>query len=222
MYKIFIYVAMFFIFSFCGWIMEEIHTFPIYKKFVNRGFLIGPVLPIYGTGGILITLLLTKYKEDPVVLFCMAVIICSILEYLTSYVMEKLFKTRWWDYSNKLFNINGRVCLSNMVAFGIVGVLFIYFVNPFLMSFLYKINPVLLKVVVSILFVIFLADLSVSTKIIYNIKGVGITLLKDSTEEINNKVKEALMNKGKLTQRVAKAFPNFKISNKVISKFKRE
>lgn len=91
MYQTFIYVAIFLIYSFIGWIVEVSAFLIEDHKFVNRGFFIGPVVPIYGTGGILITLLLTKYQSDPVTLFCMAVVVCSILEYFTSYVMEKLF-----------------------------------------------------------------------------------------------------------------------------------
>ena len=168
-------------------------------KFVNRGFLIGPVVPIYGTGGILITILLTKYQSDPIVLFCMAVIVCSILEYLTSYIMEKIFKTRWWDYSNKKFNINGRICLSNLILFGIMGLVMVYLINP------------LLKCVVSILMVLFVIDFFVSFSVTSKIKNVGKVVFKDSTEEINAKVKDILLSKGKLTRRVIKAFPNFDI-----------
>lgn len=213
MYKVFIYISLFLIYSFVGWILEVIITFPKYKKFVNRGFLIGPVVPIYGFGALLITILLTKYKEDALTLFCMAMIICSLLEYLTSYIMEKLFKARWWDYSNKKFNLNGRICLQNIALFGIGALLMIYLANPLILGMLEKINPMLLKSVVSILSILFLIDLSISTKIIYNFKGIGLSTLKDSTEEINKKVKEAIMNKGVLTRRVAKAFPNFRFSD---------
>ena len=140
MHKIFIYISLFLIYSFIGW-LTEVSAFLISdKKFVNRGFMVGPVVPIYGTGGILITLFLTRYYNEPVTLFCMAVIVCSILEYFTSYLMEKLFKTRWWDYSNKKFNINGRICLSNLVLFGIMGLVMIYLVNPFLINILNKIE----------------------------------------------------------------------------------
>ena len=162
MYKTFILIALFLIYSFIGWIVE-VSAFLIQDhKFVNRGFLIGPVVPIYGTGGILITILLTKYQSDPIVLFCMAVIVCSILEYLTSYIMEKIFKTRWWDYSNKKFNINGRICLSNLIVFGIMGLVMVYLINPFLINILNKIDPILLKCVVSILMVLFIIDFFVS------------------------------------------------------------
>lgn len=211
MYKTFILIALFLIYSFIGWIVE-VSAFLIQDhKFVNRGFLIGPVVPIYGTGGILITILLTKYQSDPIVLFCMAVIVCSILEYLTSYVMEKIFKTRWWDYSNKKFNINGRICLSNLIVFGIMGLVMVYLINPFLIGILNKIDPILLKYVVSILMVLFVIDFFVSFSVTSKIKNVGKVVFKDSTEEINAKVKEILLSKGKLTRRVIKAFPNFDI-----------
>ncbi len=211
MYKTFILIALFLIYSFIGWIVE-VSAFLIQDhKFVNRGFLIGPVVPIYGTGGILITILLTKYQSDPIVLFCMTVIVCSILEYLTSYVMEKIFKTRWWDYSNKKFNINGRICLSNLIVFGIMGLAMVYLINPFLINILNKIDPILLKCVVSILMVLFVIDFFVSFSVTSKIKNVGKVVFKDSTEEINAKVKEILLSKGKLTRRVIKAFPNFDI-----------
>lgn len=211
MYQTFIYVALFLIYSFIGWVVE-VSAFLIQDhKFVNRGFFIGPVVPIYGTGGILITLLLTKYQSDPVTLFCMAVVVCSILEYMTSYVMEKLFKTRWWDYSNKKFNINGRICLTNLLFFGLMGLVMVYLVNPFLIDILNKIDPILLKCVVSILLVLFIIDFFVSFSVTSKIKNVGKVVLKDSTEEINAKVKEILISKGKLTRRITKAFPNFNI-----------
>lgn len=212
MHKIFIYIALFLIYSFIGW-LTEVSAFLISdKKFVNRGFMVGPVVPIYGTGGILITLFLTRYYNEPVTLFCMAVIVCSLLEYFTSYLMEKLFKTRWWDYSNKKYNINGRICLNNLILFGIMGLIMIYLVNPFLINMLEKIDPLVLKIIISVLLIVFLTDLFLSLSIISKIKNVGKTVLKDSTEEISAKVKEVLLSKGKLTRRFAKAFPNFRVN----------
>ena len=116
-----IYFLLFIIYAIIGWCMEVICKLIQYKKFVDRGFLIGPYCPIYGVGALLITLFLNKYTQDPVVLFVMAVVVCGVLEYLTSYFMEKIYHARWWDYSSKKFNINGRICLSNLIAFGILG-----------------------------------------------------------------------------------------------------
>ena len=103
------YFLLFISYSVIGWIMETILKTIEYKKFVNRGFLIGPYCPIYGCGALLMTFLLQGYAEDPIVLFVFNIIICSILEYSTSYIMEKIFKARWWDYSYTKYNINGRI-----------------------------------------------------------------------------------------------------------------
>lgn len=116
-----IYVLVFFIYAFAGWIMETTSISIRNKKFVNRGFLIGPVCPIYGYGVVLVSLLLQKYQNDIIVTFFMSIIICGFLEYFTSYFMEIIFKARWWDYSQRKFNINGRVCLENLVLFGLAS-----------------------------------------------------------------------------------------------------
>ena len=105
------YFLFFIIYSFLGWIIEVILCSIIEKKIVDRGFLIGPICPIYGCGAVIITLALSSYKDDWIVVFCMAVILAGALEYFTSYAMEKIFHARWWDYSNNKFNINGRICL---------------------------------------------------------------------------------------------------------------
>ena len=96
-YDLFMYFMLFMFYSIVGWIIEVIYTFITDKKIVNRGFLIGPYCPIYGVGCLLIIILLKKYTDDFIVLFIMSMLICSLLEYLTSYVMEKLFNARWWD-----------------------------------------------------------------------------------------------------------------------------
>ena len=111
------YIMLFFIYSILGWIMEVINGFIKTKKVVNRGFLIGPYCPIYGTGVILITILLKKYMEDRIITFIMSMLICGILEYFTSYFMEKFFNARWCDYSNRKMNINGRICLETLIPF---------------------------------------------------------------------------------------------------------
>lgn len=211
MYNIFVLMALFLVYSFVGWVMETCYCWICTKKFVNRGFLIGPVVPIYGTGGVLVYVLLKRYLDMPLVLFIMSIIICSLLEYFTSYYMEKLFKTRWWDYSNRKFNINGRVCLFNMICFGILSLVIMYGVNPFLIDIIHKIDPMVLKTVVSILMTIFLIDLGISTKIIYNFKGISKNVLTDATEEVNKKVKEVILSKGVLLRRIAQSYPNFKI-----------
>ena len=94
------------IYSIMGWIMEVTCKSIEAKKIINRGFMIGPYCPIYGWGALAITILLKRYIDDWIVLLFMSIITCGILEYATSYVMEKLFHARWWDYSLSLIHIS--------------------------------------------------------------------------------------------------------------------
>ena len=126
-----LYCSLFFIYAFIGWLMEVCFTFITDHKLVNRGFLIGPLCPIYGHGCLLILLFLKKFADEPITLFFMAMLICSLLEYFTGYLLEKIFKARWWDYSNRKFNINGRICLETLIPFGILGLLIVLIINPF-------------------------------------------------------------------------------------------
>ena len=135
-----LYFNTFFTYSIIGWIIESIYVSITEKKLVNRGFLIGPYCPIYGCGALGMILYLDQYKDNIITVFFLAVILCSILEYLTSYLMEKIFKVRWWDYSNKLFNINGRVCGENAILFGLFTIIIIYLIEPPLENIISNIN----------------------------------------------------------------------------------
>jgi len=101
------YFLYFIIYSFMGWMMEVICKLFELKRFVNRGFLIGSICPIYGYGVLGIILLVGRNTTDLLSVFLKSILVCSILEYFTSYLMEKLFHARWWDYSRRKYNING-------------------------------------------------------------------------------------------------------------------
>lgn len=116
MNKIYFYFILFLIYSFIGWFMEVCVTYPKNKKLVNRGFLLGPYCPIYGYSSIIMIFYLNHYKDNPLTVFLLAVVVCSFIEYMVSYIMEKMFNARWWDYSTRKFNINGRVCLLPMLS----------------------------------------------------------------------------------------------------------
>lgn len=214
-----LYFLLFILYSFLGWCMETVFCFYETKKWVNRGFLIGPVCPIYGCGCLLMIFLLQRYLEDPIVLFVMAMLICSLLEYFTSYIMEKLFKARWWDYSHLKYNINGRICLTNILLFGLLGLLIMYIVNPFVLNILEKINGDVLTGIAIVLFIIFLVDNIVSLKIISGFKNVAKSVKKDSTEEITKKVRELLTSRGGLYKRLVSAF-DFEASEKLLKNIK--
>lgn len=205
------YFLLFLIYSSLGWIMEVISTSIRTKKIVNRGFLMGPYCPIYGSASILMIFYLNKYKEDILTVFLLAFLICSFIEYLVSFIMEKLFNARWWDYSNRKFNINGRVCLSNAFAFGFLGVLMIYYINPFINNLLIKINTNLLNIISLILLFFFSLDALISFTITFKLKSSLEKLKKDRTEDISKKVKETIENKI-LNRRILNAFPKFKLN----------
>lgn len=212
------YFILYILYSFLGWCMEVVVIYISTKKLVDRGFLIGPICPIYGWGCLFIILLLNKYLEDPLVLFVMSVLICSILEYFTSYIMEKLFKARWWDYSDRKYNINGRICLDNLVAFGLLGLLMMYFINPFFVNILGKVNSIILNSIAICVFIIYLIDNIVSLNIISSFKKAASTIKKDSTEEITKRVREILIKRGGLYKRLVSAF-NFEASERLLKDF---
>ena len=211
------YFFLFIIYSFIGWFVEVVGIIIQERKFVNRGFLIGPYCPIYGCGGHDINKFLSKYLNDPITLFVMAIFICGILEYSTSYIMEKLFKTRWWDYSNYRFNINGRICLETLWAFGALACIVMYFINPSLINFIKSIPTTLYNILFYVLLIIFLVDNIVSFKIVSNLKATAKNIRKDSTEEMSKYVREVLSKKSILVKRLIKAFPNLQTSIKNIT-----
>ncbi|MBO5349258.1 MAG: hypothetical protein J6A89_05525 [Clostridia bacterium] len=210
-----LYFFLLLIYSITGWLIEVILGIIQNKKFVNRGFMIGPYCPIYGIGGVLITIFLQKYANDPFILFGMAILICGVLEYATSYIMEKVFKARWWDYSKKKFNINGRVCLETIIPFGLLGCFIIYISNPFIKNSLAKVPENILQILFIILFTVYVIDFIISFFVISRlrrtVKEVNKNETYDNTEEITKKVKEILTNKTILDRRLINAFPKVSI-----------
>ena len=204
------YFLLYFIYSIIGWILEVGLAFYEHKKFVNRGFLIGPYCPIYGVGCLLLTILLSKYINEPGVIFAFSIFICATLEYLTSYLMEKIFKLRWWDYSNMKFNINGRICLETLIPFGIIGVLVVKYISPFLINMVNSINFNVLVIINIIILSILITDILISFNVVFNLKNVTRNLNKDSTEEIKKAIYKFIHNNIFMYNRIVKAFPNMK------------
>lgn len=205
---------LFFVFiitSFCGWLIEVIGEFIKSKKFVNRGFLIGPICPVYGLGTVLITVVLTHYENDYFAIFILSMVLCGSLEYFTSYIMEKIFKARWWDYSNEKFNINGRICLETTLWFGIAGILIIKVINPFINSIIEKIPQSTVDVVFYTLLSILILDIIISFTVVRKIRKIKSNVeneLKDNTEEISKEVRNVILEKSTLYRRVLEAFPH--------------
>lgn len=222
MNKIYVYFILFLIYAFVGWIMEIAVTYYHSKKIINRGFLLGPYCPIYGYSSIIMILYLNNYKDNPLTVFLLAVVVCSFIEYMISFIMEKLFKARWWDYSNRKFNINGRICLTNAFFFGLLGTLLVYFINPFLENILYGFNPNIINIISIILMILFTLDFITSMYVTFKLKNNLSRFNTDCTEELKKKIKEKIENKF-LNQRLFKAYPRYKVNfMKKLEEYKKE
>lgn len=204
-------ILVFFVFSFVGWCIEVTLKYRQFGRFINRGFLIGPWLPIYGCGAALITLTvagLTPVEKGIGTTFAISLIVCGLIEYLASYFMEKKFHARWWDYSQKPMNLNGRVWIGNLILFGIGGVAIIHIVNPFLYGLFDSLSLVSREIIAGCLSVIFLADYSVSHFVLKLVK-IGVESSEaDNTEAISKDVKLLLSDRSIFYRRFANAYPD--------------
>ena len=221
LYNLCFWFIMFLLYSVVGYVVEIINLTIMTKKPVwNRGFLIGPYLPIYGVGCLFMIFFLTRYENDLIALFIMGAFFCTLLEYFTSLVMEKIFKLRWWDYSNYKFNLNGRVCLLNSFLFGIGGIIVIRVLNPFL-SWLVYLMPSIVTIWIGILlFIVFVIDFIVSCYITNNLKiNFSKYLHVDATAKIKKEVTQALKKNILLTSRLLKAFPGVSSANQKFMDF---
>lgn len=144
--------------SMVGWLWEVLLYLILDSRFVNRGILFGPWLPIYGAGGLLMYLLLYRLKKHPLLVFLLAVVICSAIEYFCSWFLEELWGIRWWDYSDYFMNLNGRICLLGAVVFGAGALILVYLFIPWFEKLYQKLPPSIRKRVGLILLLLFLID----------------------------------------------------------------
>lgn len=210
----------FFICSFIGYFMEVIWCYLASGKLVNRGFLSGPIIPIYGLGAVIILFCLLRYYEDPVVVFVFGVIITSSLEYFTSFLLEKLFHNRWWDYSTQKYNLNGRICLKNSFAFGILSLAIIYLVTPLLVIVFSLFTIQVWTIIAIALAVIIALDIMYSVVIAYNLRNRIIIVEELKNEKIaqipiilEKRIKEMSAQFKAFPNRLLKAFPTLENEN---------
>lgn len=151
-------IMYFVIYSFLGWAVETIYCSLGEGRFVYRGFLNGPFCPIYGFGAIFVVLFLNGFREEPIILFLASIVITSTLEYITSYIMEKIFHMKWWDYSERKFNINGRVCLRNSTLFGLLSLTLIELIHPATTNFISNFNDRQIYILSNLFLIYFFLD----------------------------------------------------------------
>lgn len=167
-------ILFFFLFSSVGWIWEVFLHFVADGTLVNRGILTGPWLPIYGAGSVLVLVLLKRWRDRPLHLFGLIMLLSGLIQYFTSLVMETIFDARWWDYSDMLFHVNGRICLESLLIFGLCGLIFTYILAPKLEDFLLTVSLRMRLILCTVSGIIFLLDL-IHSCVFPNV-GPGITL----------------------------------------------
>lgn len=210
-------ILYFLIYSFFGWVLEILYVSYHSKKLVNRGFLFGPFLPIYGFGVLLFLTLLQPIYSYPLLFFVGAIIITSSLEYLTGFIFEKFFKTTLWDYSNEDYNLNGRICLRISIYWGFLSTFFFYFIQPNISQFVSFILSKSSFYLPAIIFLYFIIDFIVTIISFFGLKKIfnNIESLKgkylDDLENFNKEQKTVYTNFKKSHRRLFKAFPKIKL-----------
>ena len=208
----------FFTYSVIGWICEDIYVGIGQRKIVNRGFLYGPYCPVYGFGALLVLYGLSNFVDNPILVFIGGVILTSVLEYFTSWIMEVCFHERWWDYTGYPFNINGRVCLRNSTLFGIMALVLMYGVQPHITNFYNSFSFRTIALVVLIVLCLFILDILFTVKHLLKRNQI----VKTVKETLENAKAEFEAEHKKLTQEQKQALVDWiKANPALMEKIKR-
>ena len=184
----------FFIYAFLGWCTEVSYAALVTGTFVNRGFLNGPVCPIYGFGVVIVLTCLTPLAGSLPLLFLGSVVLTSALEWLTGFALEKLFHQRWWDYSDEPFNLSGYICLRFAIAWGFACMFVVKLLHPTVLLFIRIVPQVLGVVLLALMGAVMAVDLAatVSTIIKLNRRLAQIDELAAKIREASNEFGENL------------------------------
>lgn len=166
-------ILIFFTFAMIGWLWEVLLFLFTRGEFINRGTSHGPWLPIYGVGGTVVLIVLKKFRNKPWLTFLLSMVLCGVIEYFTSLILEKVQGMRWWDYSGYFMNFQGRICLEGLAVFALGGCAAVYLVAPSLDHLFCKIPMKIKKIICVVLVVLFVVDMAYSA-FVPNI-GEGIT-----------------------------------------------
>ena len=180
------FVWMFFIYAFLGWCTEVSYAALVTGKFVNRGFLNGPVCPVYGFGAVIVLAALTPLADNLLLLFLGSMALASALEWLTGFALEKLFHQRWWDYSDQPFNLNGYICLRFSVAWGFACLFVVELLHPAVRLFIRLIPQVLGVVLLALMGAVMAVDLAATVSTV-----VKLNRRLEQIDELAARIKEA-------------------------------
>ena len=189
------YTLLFFFYSAGGWLLESIYCSIGEKRIINRGFLTGPLCPIYGTAALVMTILIyNPFKDRPLIIFILGIVLCDIVEYLTSYIMEKLFSARWWDYTYEFLNMKGRICLKHTLYWGIISVAFVRVLHPAVENLYAKINGEYLIYILIAVLAVFTLDVINAVRKALDIRKLQqkLSSLQESIVEFYSSVKASI------------------------------
>ncbi len=199
------YILLFFFYSAAGWCLESLYCSIGEKRFVNRGFLAGPLCPIYGAAALVIIILIyNPFRDNPLAVFLLGIVLCDIVEYVTSYIMEKLFSARWWDYTYEFLNIGGRICLKHTLYWGVISIVFVKTIHPAVDNLYSKIDGPYLNVILFVILGIFVLDLINAVRKALDIRKLEVkinNLTNVLTEELSI-IKSTVEDKYTLIQKV--------------------
>lgn len=197
MQQIMKYILLFFFYSFGGWCLESTYCSIGEKKLINRGFLTGPLCPIYGTAAIVMALLVYPFRETPLLVFLLGIVVCDIVEFFTSLIMEKLFAARWWDYTYEFCNLNGRISLKHSLHWGVVSVVFVLLIHPAVENLYNKINSGHIKYILVAILLVFAIDVANAVRKALDIRKLEVKLnsFTDTLSEVLSTVKNTIGDK---------------------------
>ena len=190
------YFVWFLVYSFLGWCFETVYCTATQRQWANWGFLYGPICPIYGFGAIAISIVidLLDFNHIPTLtvwqVFLISMVGSAIMEYLTSWALERWFHAYWWDYSNLPLNLNGRICLPASLLFGCAGVFIVFKLYPFISSHTTSIPPLAMEGISLALMALFAADLALTLSALTRLDA----LMKDAEETINQHMEQFVSN----------------------------
>lgn len=204
-------IMYFMIYAFIGWFIESTFKSLLYQKPINSGFLNGPFIPIYAVGALFIITFFQRFQGQNLKLFLIGFFSMTLIEYITGYIMEKIFNTSWWDYTGNLLNIGGKICLENSIYWGLLTAFFVNFMHPKIANLVSKIPTNIGETVILIFIVYFIIDYTITLMEVLNIqeKVKEFILIRDNPIILatTNRVSELKREILKKSKRLIKTYP---------------
>ncbi|NLT11885.1 MAG: putative ABC transporter permease [Clostridiaceae bacterium] len=183
-------IILFSVYSFLGWMIETVYCSVRERRFISRGFLIGPICPIYAVGSLFVLCLLEPFSKNFFLTFALGTVVCSSIEYFASYLLEKIFKKSWWDYKDYPLNFNGRITLFYSLAWGGLCLILVSFVHPTLTRTLRFIPNNFLVYYAVFFSIVFISDIiySIHDVIQFNRRFAAVSLIFDRIDKMKNMI----------------------------------